>query len=186
MRINLITIMIICLFIFMSEITIGQTEGTFKDIKAYRHTLEISPLSPVFKIYAIQYGYLLSQKNELMLGFAYANIEYDEGRSHAPTLILGYRRFLWKGFHLEYQIWPAYNDYYETTEQKYYNGFELWNEFRSGYQFCFKIHNIPITINPQILCGFGLYPGNKPQSFIKTMEEEPVFIYPNVFMGIKF
>lgn len=169
----------ICLFILITGIANGQ-------IKENRHTIEISPLSPMFKIYAVQYGYLLSQKNELMIGFAYANIEYEEGRSHAPTLILGYRRFLWKGLHIEYQIWPAYNDYFETSEQKYYSGFELWNEFRTGYQFNFKILKVPLTINPQLLFGFGIYPGNKPDSFIEIMKKEPLFIYPNVFIGVKF
>jgi len=142
-------------------------------------------MSPVFKIYAIQYNYSITPKNELMLGFAYANIKYDKGRSHAPTLILGYRRFFWKGIHLEYQLWPAYNDYFETTERKYYSGFELWNEFRTGYQFDFKMGDIPMTVTPQLLCGFGLCPGNKPESFIQNTKDEPVFIYPNVFIGLK-
>jgi len=164
----------------------GQnTDESQTNIK-YRHSIEISPLSPLFKIYAVQYNYLLSEHNEIMLGFAYANIKYDKGRSHAPTLILGYRRFLWNGFHLEYQLWPAYNDYFETTEKKYYSGFELWNEFRTGYQFNFRLGNIPFTATPQLLCGFGLWPGNKPDSFIEIMEKEPVFVYPNLFVGIKF
>lgn len=176
----------IILLVFIFEKANGQTASENMENTEHKHTIEISPLSPLFKIYAIQYNYLLSSKNEVMLGFAYANIKYDEGRSHAPTLILGYRRFLWKGLHLEYQIWPAYNDYFETTEQKYYSGFELWNEFRMGYQFDFKLGKIPLAINPQLLCGFGLLPGNKPESFYEIMEKEPVFIYPNVFIGVKF
>lgn len=152
----------------------------------YKHSIDISPMSPFFKIWAIQYSYNYSGKNELMLGLAYANIEYDFGRSHAPTLIAGYRRFFWKGLHLEYQLWPAYNFYFENNEQKYYNGFELWNEFRVGYVINFKLGKVPMYINPQVLIGFGLFPGNKPDSFIKQVEEEFLFIYPNVFLGIKF
>ncbi|MFP4547390.1 MAG: hypothetical protein ACLFQM_04610 [Fidelibacterota bacterium] len=71
----------------------GQNKGESQTNIKFRHSIEISPLSPLFKIYAVQYNYLLSERNEIMLGFAYANIKYDKGRSHAPTLILGYRRF---------------------------------------------------------------------------------------------
>ncbi len=170
----------------MFQLVHGQNLVKAQQKAELKQTVEISPLSPFLKIYAIQYNYLVTEKSELMLGFAYANIEYDEGRSHAPTLILGYRRFVWKGYHLEYQLWPAYNNYYETTEQKYYAGFELWNEFRTGYQFGVKIGGIPLTITPQLLCGFGIIPGKKPDSFMETVKEEPVFIYPNVFMGVKF
>lgn len=164
----------------------GQTSISEQQKAKPKHTIEISPFSPFLKIYAIQYNFLVTKKSELMLGFAYANIEYDEGRSHAPTLILGYRQFLWNGFHLEYQLWPAYNDYFETTEKKYYSGFELWNEFRTGYQFGFKIGGVHLTVTPQLLCGFGIFPGNKPDSFMKAVKEEPVFIYPNIFLGVKF
>lgn len=42
------------------------------------------------------------ERDELLVGFAYANIKYDHGRSHAPTGIVGYRRYLWKRTHIEY------------------------------------------------------------------------------------
>jgi hypothetical protein len=184
MKTGIITIkFLILILVYLAS---GNTAILGQENADYKHTIEISPLSPFLKIYAIQYNYLVTDKSELMLGFAYANIEYDEDRSHAPTIILGYRRFLWNGFHLEYQLWPAYNDYFETTEKKYYSGFELWNEFRTGYQFNFSLGNIPFTATPQLLCGFGLWPGNKPDSFIEIMKKEPVFVYPNLFVGIKF
>lgn len=173
------------LILILSQQVSGQTSGSEQQKEELKHTIEISPLSPFLKIYALQYNYLVTDKSELMFGFAYANIEYDEGRSHAPTLILGYRRFIWKAYHLEYQLWPAYNNYYETIEQKYYAGFELWNEFRTGYQFGFKIGGVHLTLTPQLLCGFGILPGNKPDSFLETVKKEPVFIYPNVFLGVK-
>ena len=28
------------------------------------------------------------------------------------------------------ELWPSYNWYYETDEQRYYNGTEPWNEWR--------------------------------------------------------
>lgn len=85
--------------------------------KIYRHSIEISPISPIFDIYAVQYLYEIAPKNNLILGLAYTNVKYDFGRNHAPTLILGYRRYLWRSFHLEYQLWPAYNFFTNLMRQ---------------------------------------------------------------------
>lgn len=182
---KLILFILVTLLFYKSNIY-GQSMENTDETHKNKHSIDISPISPFVKIYAIQYSYLFLKKNQIMLGFAYVNVKYVEGRSHAPTLIVGYRRFIWKDLHLEYQLWPAYNNYYEINEKKYYSGFELWNEFRVGYQIDFKIGNMPFFVNPQILGGFGLFPGNKPDSFIKNMKAEPVFIYPNIFVGLSF
>ena len=105
--------------------------------------IEFSPLSPLVRIYAVQYARRFAEKNELLLGGAYVNIRYDEGQSHAPTFIMGYRRYLWKKAHIEYQLWPSYNWYYENQEKRYYEGAELWNEFRPGYTFDFRLGTRP-------------------------------------------
>lgn len=176
---------LITIIFFVPSVVLGQLPET-KNWISTRHSIEISPMSPVFKIWAVQFSYRLSPKNEGILGLAYANIKYDEGRSHAPTLLIGYRHFFWKGLHLEYQLWPAYNAYFENNEVAYYKGFELWNEFRTGYLIDFMIGDTPVFINPQLLFGFGLYAGNKPESFKKQVENEFLFVYPNVFVGIRF
>jgi hypothetical protein len=159
----------------------GNTSG--HDLK---NSIEFSPLSPLFKIYAVQYAREFRPKHEYMLGVAFANIDYGDGRSHAPGLIVGYRYFFVKGLHLEYQLWPAWNAYYEKEEQKYYKGFELWNEFRVGYVFEFKIASHNFSVIPQVLAGFGLLPGNKPDSFLKHIETEGLFVAPVLFFGYKF
>jgi hypothetical protein len=46
-----------------------------------------------------------------LVGGAYTNIKYDFGRSHAPTAIIGYRRYVWRHVHLEYQLWPSFGLY---------------------------------------------------------------------------
>lgn len=178
----------IILLLYVLLLCIFSSAKTFCQDSAiqYRHTLETSPMSPIFRIYGVQYAYHVTRKDELMLGLVFANIKYDKGQSHAPTLILGYRRYLWKELHVEYQLWPAYNNYYERIEQKYYRGFELWNELRIGYRIHFTFLGVPLVLTPQILGGFGLYQGNKPDSFKKQVQEEPLFIYPNVFIGVRF
>jgi hypothetical protein len=151
----------------------------------HRNAIEFSPLSPMIDIWAVQYA-RRSGADEPILGLAYTNIEYDHGRSHAPTLILGYRRYLWKRFHAEYQLWPSYNWYYEYDEEKYYPGFELWNELRAGWTFDFRLGHVPAFVHAQVLFGFALYGGNKPDSFEQQVEDEPYFASPMLFMGWRF
>ena len=59
-----------------------------------RRAIEFSPLSPLIRIYVVQVGQRLTDRDELLLGAAYTNIAYDIRRSHAPGAILGYRRYL--------------------------------------------------------------------------------------------
>jgi hypothetical protein len=151
-----------------------------------KNAIEFSPVSPFIRIYAVQYARRVGEKDELIAGAAFANVKYDHGRSHAPTAIVGYRRYLWKKSHAEYQLWPSYNWYYETDEKRYYNGPELWNEFRLGYTFDFSFGRTPAFVNVQYLIGFGLYGGNKPQSFKDQAEREGIFAVPVFFLGWRF
>lgn len=63
--------------------------------------VEFSPVSPFIRIYAAQYARRLTDRDELILGGAFANIKYDDGQSNAPSLILGYRRYVWKKAHVQ-------------------------------------------------------------------------------------
>ena len=94
--------------------------------------IEFSPVSPFIRIYAAQYARRLTDKNELIIGGGYTNIKYDDGQSHAPTFIIGCRRYDWKKAHAEYQLWPSYNWYWEADEEKYYEGAELWKNSDSA------------------------------------------------------
>ncbi|HET9136525.1 MAG TPA: hypothetical protein VFO76_07805 [Candidatus Kapabacteria bacterium] len=154
----------------------------------YKQAIDFSPLSPAFRIYAVQYTYEFSEKNEVMLGLAYVNVtNKDIGINHDPTIVVGYRRYLWKKLHLEYQLWPGYNHYFSIPENTYFDGFDLWNEFRLGYRMDFHISTLPVYLNYQVLAGFGLYGGNKPQSFKDWAKRQPFFfVAPVLFMGIRF
>jgi hypothetical protein len=152
------------------------------------NTVEFSPVSPFIRIYVVQFARRLGDRNELLLGGGYTNIEYDNGQSHAPTLILGYRHYFWRKAHIEYQLWPSYNWYYENNEDRYYEGAELWNEFRPGYTFDFHLGTTPFFLNVQYLIGWGLYGDeSKPQSWKDQVEEDgALFTAPMIFMGWRF
>jgi hypothetical protein len=44
----------------------------------------------------------------------------------------------------------------------------------------------PVFVNAQYLIGFGLYGGNKPQSFKNKTNEHPIFTAPMGFFGWRF
>jgi hypothetical protein len=162
------------------QLTSAQASDT------YKHSIDICPLSPMFDIYVVQYYYRQGKADEFMAGLAYANIKYDSGRTHSPTLVLGYKRYIWKKFHVEDQIWPAYDAFYSSSQKRYYKGFDMWNEFRIGYTLDFKIAHKPCYINLQGLMGFGLVGGFKPQDFKDEVKEDPVFFSPIFFIGMRF
>jgi hypothetical protein len=163
-----------------------QTTGATTE-HTYKHSLDFCPLSPLFKIYALQYSYEFSKNNELILAPAYLNIHYDFGNTNASALILGYRRYLHKTIHLEYQVWPTFDNFYEKNDDKHYKSFDVWNEFRLGWRWDFTVGTVPVYINLQWPFGFGLYASNKPQSFLDQQKKEPYFYFPPMFFtGIQF
>ena len=124
-----------CLFIGF----IFAQENTEKAEESCKHSIDFSPVSPFINIYGLNYNRRLGAADEIIFGLAWMQIHYDFGHTNSPALIFGYRRFLWNKLHLEYQLWPAYDNFYEKTEDRYYESFDIWNEFRLGYQFDFEL-----------------------------------------------
>jgi len=189
---RLTTLTILILFNF--TLCFSQSQNT-NIVKDYKHSIETSPLSPIMQmadagIWGIKYEYAFTKNDELKFGIAYMNIHFPEGNTNSPALIFGYRRFFWKKFYVEYELWPCYDEFYEKNENKYYKGFDLWNEFRIGYQFNFHIKEFPMFINAAWPFGFGLYSSNKPDSFYDRMNQsfgdKYFFQMPLIFIGFKF
>lgn len=154
-------------------------------------SIDFCPLSPVMGIYAIHFTYKFSLNNALIVAPSYMNIKYKNiEHTNAPGIILGYRRYLWKNLHIDYQLMPMFDRYYEENEHKTYPwGFDLWNEFRLGYEFDFYIRKTPLFINFQWPLGFALYsdPKGKPESFKEKARKSPLFYFPPLFfLGIRF
>lgn len=150
-------------------------------------SVDFSPLSPFLNIYGVHYIRSLTEKDELIFGLSYMKIPYDCGHTNSPALIFGYRRYIWKNLHLEYELWPCYDEFYEKYEDKYYKSFDIWNEFRIGYRLDFQVAEKPFYLNLQWPFGFGLYASNKPDSFLAEEKEEPFFYFPPMFfVGMRF
>ena len=189
--ISLITI----LLIFLPTLGFANSSTINCAAQVYKHAIETSPLSPLLQaadagIWGIKYEYAINESSEFKLGLAYMNIYFEEGNTNSPALILGYRKFLRPKFYVEYEIWPGYDRFYEKHEQKYYKGFDIWNEFRIGYQKDFAIRDLPLFLNVAWPFGFGLYSSNKPDSFYDRMDEnfgsKYFFHFPLLFVGYRF
>ena len=190
-KITLLLILLIIHFFLDARILKGQNCDTVDNKEIYKHSVDFCPLSPLFKIYAIDYCYRVASHSEIIAGPYYANIHYkDIGNTNAPGFIIGFRQFIWKNLHIDYQLMPQWDHFYEKNENKQYPlGFDLWNEFRLGYMFDFKAWDIPAYINVQWPFGFALYSDDsaKPESFKKHVKENPFFYFPPMFfIGIRF
>jgi hypothetical protein len=183
-------LVILCLLAIITSNS--QTQDRTEPVKTEEisHSLELSPMSPFINIYAIQYGYSFDKSNDIILGLAYMAIPQEGiGRTHASSLIVGYRRNFGNGWHAEYSLYPTYDNYFETNEKKYYNSYDLWNEFRFGCQYDFQVSNLPVFIKAQVPFGFAIYASNKPQKFLdREKERDNRFFYKAVlvFIGIRF
>lgn len=179
----------VALYMFTTELS-AQPANRIPARETYRHALDFSPMSPMMNIYAIHYYYSFTPKDVGIIGPSYMRIQFEGiGHTDAPGFIIGYRRYLWRGLHLDYQLMPMWDQFYEENEDKTYQGFDLWNEFRFGYVFDFNIGKMPAFVSVQWPFGFALYsdPDGKPQSFKDHAEENPYFYFPPLlFVGLRF
>jgi hypothetical protein len=187
-----IRVLIAIVFITLSFSFPSMSEESLPfEEQPYLNTIDFTPMSPLMNIYAFHYCRRITPISELLVGPSYMRIPYEGvGHTDAIGLILGYRQFFWKNLHVDYQLMPMYDRFYEENEQKRYYGFDLWNEFRLGYIFDFNLFNLPCFVNVQWPFGFILYsdPDGKPESFHKYKEEHSKFFYfpPMFFLGVRF
>jgi len=169
--------MLIIVIVFaIAYSTYAQTEK-----KRSKWSFGTSLTYPLASIYLVQINYKLSEKHEIFLGPCFQNFKHESFTVNAYTLLLGYRYFLWKGLHVEAEVYPAYNNIYSNVNQRYYPGLEMWSEIKIGYQFNFFEDRLFIQPAPGI--GFGLFQTNKPPKF----DEEiiyPIFT-PQLLVGIR-
>jgi hypothetical protein len=183
---------LLILLLFSGFKSSGVEKDTLLGEQFKRHYIEAFPIVTLFKIYSAHYLYALTPDDHLIAGFSYVNTYLKNregiavGQLYAPTIVIGYRRYFWKNLHAEYQLWPSYNDYLEISEGKFYSGFDLYSEIRAGYRIDLELAGMEMFTNPQMIYGFGIFPGNKPDSFYELVKEAPPFIVPSLSIGIRF
>lgn len=144
----------------------------------------VSATYPLAPIYEVQLAHRVGASGEALTGFAYQNWENDEGRSHAFTLLAGYRQYVWRGLHGEVELWPAYNPFRSKIDGKLYSGFELWTSVRVGYRASTSWGDRELFLLLQPSLGFGCARQNRWPGMGKG-GWEPLF-EPQAILGVSW
>lgn len=165
--------------------------------RTYRHAIVTDLTLPLFGAFALDYNYRISERFEAVIGFWYSktsrtgsivgSVPYP-GTVESIAGVVGARAYLWRGFHLEYQLLPGLSRYRKGDSEVPVDGFTLFNEFRIGYNFDTFLLGVPIRVNLQFPLGFELTSTNKPEGFQAADDEDPWFFIfiPNPYIGVRF
>jgi hypothetical protein len=134
---------VICLIVIpthsWAQESLLQEEAETRVAPASRWSVETSLTFPTARIYMAKASYRASKKIDLGVGVAFQNWENVEtaprGQSNAWTLLVSYRQYLWRGLHVEAELWPAHNRFESYVDGLTYSGLEMWAEYKVGYVF---------------------------------------------------
>ena len=167
---------------------ISAQESTLQNRWALETSLTFAPAA---QIYMLKASYLLSGKSELGFGPAFQNWKNTDktpmGQANAYTLLLSYRYFFYKNFHVELEFWPAYNHFNSFVDGKTYKGLELWVEYKVGYKAGIT-NNLYINLQPGLAHGLWMqnkWPEFKEYSTMDFIKKEIVFV-PQILVGWSF
>ncbi len=154
-------------------------------------SLEMSLTFPAARIYMLKASVRVSESSELGFGPAFQNWKNKDesplGQANAYTLLLSYRHYFWKNFHVELEFWPAYNHFNSFVDGKTYKGLELWVEYKVGYKAAIT-RNLYINFQPGLAHGLWLqnkWPDFKDETYMDFLKNSIVFV-PQVLVGWTF
>lgn len=161
-----------------------------ENVPKSKWAIEPSLTFPIKKIYMLNMAYNIRNKSELLIGFAFQNWKNLNkeplGQAHAYTITAGYRYHIWKELNAEVMLFPAYNNFLSYVDNKWYNGYELWIEYRIGYKIKWNINSYGFYLNIQPGIGHGLYLQHLwPDLNKNTMFKESIMFVPQIALGIK-
>jgi hypothetical protein len=146
---------------------------------------------PAARIYMLKASYQVSGRSELGFGPAFQNWKNDDkiprGQANAYTLLLSYRYFFWKNFHLELELWPAYNHFNSFVDGKTYKGLELWVEYKLGYKANLS-DKLYLYLQPGLAHGLWMqnkWPGFNEYSTMDLIKKSLVPV-PQILLGWTF
>ncbi|TVR60616.1 MAG: hypothetical protein EA422_13595 [Gemmatimonadales bacterium] len=136
---------------------------------------------PVVRIFPVHINRRLDARREIFFGPAYQGWTSGTITSDVYNILLGYRHYLWRGLHVELELWPGWGHWYSTVTDRRYAGWELWAEPKIGYRF----HLTPrFYLQPAPGVGFGIFRTNRPPRFDEDIDS-PIFV-PQLILGVKF
>lgn len=160
--------------------------------KQKKWSLETSlTFAPAAQIYMLKASLSISERSEVGFGPAFQNWKNTDeapmGQANAYTLLLSYRYFFWKNFHVELELWPAYNHFNSFIDDKTYKGLELWVEYKVGYKVNLT-NRLYINFQPGLAHGLWMqnkWPDSKDDTYLDFLKNSFVFV-PQVLVGWTF
>jgi hypothetical protein len=137
----------------------------------------------IFEIYAAQVLYKISDNSQIIFGPCFQNYKNDQGRANAYTFLIGYRHTFLKNITIDYELFPAYNEFESSIDGEIHKGYEVYSELRPGYKINFSIGKTNLYILPQLTIGYGIWTNNKWPDFDK--QPNPALM-GNLWFGIDF
>jgi hypothetical protein len=180
------------LLVFLALIILTIPAFTQEHIAKGKWSMETSlTFPPAAQIYMIKVSHQFSEHSELGLGTAFQNWKNTDkspcGQANAYTLLLFYRYLFLKNFHIELELWPAYNHFNSFVDGKTYKGLELWIEYKVGYKVNLTNH-IFLNLQPGLAHGLWMqnkWPEYKDYSSREMIINSLVFV-PQVMLGWNF
>lgn len=137
-------------------------------------------------------GYRISQKDVVSveaktwkyawsLGIPYGNsFEADDekfpGYIREYGIALTYQRFLWKGLYAQIHVMNAKQTFVDNNGKKIGNGYQMFNQYRLGYQI--KLFKNVFFIEPSLAITHRPIQSKMPEAFAKLNDK-----WPNYFIG---
>jgi hypothetical protein len=145
-------------------------------------------------------GYNFNDKNAIVAALDFGT---SEGTAHFPdfwnpipfpgpvknySIVLGYRRYIWNGFHCEVDLLTGYNEYYESGIIASSGWSGVTAALRIGYMFDLRFIHIPIYASLQAECIASVINGvEAPVSFNVIADQiSPILIFPACQIGVIF
>ncbi len=136
---------------------------------------------PIVRIFPVHINRRLDAQREVFFGPAYQNWTSGTITVQTYALLVGYRHFLWRGLHVELELWPAWGPWYSSVTDRDHRGWELWAEPKIGYRFNLT-RNLYLQPAPGV--GFGIFRTNRPPRFDEDIDS-PIFV-PQLMLGVRF
>lgn len=147
-------------------------------------------------------GYRLTPKDALSLELKTWTYRWSLGIPYGPSkeapeekfpgsikeygFALAYQRFWWKGLYTGVHIMSAWQTFRNEEGVKIDNGFQIFNTYRTGYQF--KFFNNRFFIEPSIAITHRPYHTEMPESFKQMDDKWSKFAFgePGLHFGFNF
>lgn len=189
------------MFVISITLAFSQNQSHTNEVK-YRHSIGAS-LWMLYNFseesadyYLLTYGYQLTAKDRIFAEYNTWKYEepmgtYGDSEEFYPGYVrthgigFGYQRFHWKGLFNTVQATPFYKQYFDESDEKIQNGFQLYLQLAAGYRFEFLKKRF--YVEPGYALKYWPVDTNFPESFAAIEKGAPKYKFEaSCNLGFKF